>query len=114
MAAPSLKTCIEMYLKCENLKNKDLLSKTDAFVKVELRRGHGRWEALGSTEVVKDNLNPVFTHQFKMDYHFEEQQTLRFTAFDYDRTTAQCVLPRCARRARIHANIPPPRARAAT
>lgn len=42
------------------------------------------WHEVGRTETVKDNLNPKFTKQFQLDYHFEEQQPLRFAVYDQD------------------------------
>lgn len=39
---------------------------------------------LGQTEVVWDNLNPVFVKTFTVDYFFEETQDFRIEAYDMD------------------------------
>lgn len=33
---------------------------------------------VGRTEVIKNNLNPEFSHKFVVDYRFEESQKLKF------------------------------------
>lgn len=36
-----------------------------------------------------NNLNPVFGVKFKVDYHFEEVQKLKFALFDEDKCSSQ-------------------------
>lgn len=56
---PALETKVELYISCNNLKNKDLLSKSDpcCVVKMGERQLNGdyHWQDLGRTEVQKDN-----------------------------------------------------------
>uniref|UniRef100_A0A8C7CBV1 Copine II n=1 Tax=Oncorhynchus kisutch TaxID=8019 RepID=A0A8C7CBV1_ONCKI len=44
---------------------------------------------IGRTETAVNNLNPVFGVKFKVDYHFEEVQKLKFALFDEDKCSSQ-------------------------
>eukprot|EP00826_Nyctotherus_ovalis_P063438 TRINITY_DN9305_c0_g1_i3.p1 TRINITY_DN9305_c0_g1~~TRINITY_DN9305_c0_g1_i3.p1 ORF type:complete len:524 (+),score=144.09 TRINITY_DN9305_c0_g1_i3:541-2112(+) len=39
---------------------------------------------IGKTEVITDNLNPVFVRSVTIDYFFEERQEIRFAVYDID------------------------------
>ncbi|KAG2387833.1 hypothetical protein C9374_001427 [Naegleria lovaniensis] len=88
---PALETKVELYISCNNLQNKDLLSKSDpcCVVKIGERQLNGDfyWQDLGRTEVQKDNLNPKFTKTFIVTYKFEEIQPLKFLLYDIDNAT---------------------------
>ena len=45
------------------------------------------WKEHGKTEIIYDNLNPVFTKPFKIAYNFEEYQKLKFEVYDIDSET---------------------------
>eukprot|EP00240_Pyramimonas_obovata_P000816 CAMPEP_0118955512 /NCGR_PEP_ID=MMETSP1169-20130426/60090_1 /TAXON_ID=36882 /ORGANISM="Pyramimonas obovata, Strain CCMP722" /LENGTH=535 /DNA_ID=CAMNT_0006903381 /DNA_START=178 /DNA_END=1782 /DNA_ORIENTATION=+ len=79
---------LEISLECNGLKNKDILSKSDPVVYLYERRaghrGESSWTRLGSTEVVKNNLNPKFSTAIQVDYFFEERQELLFKVLDVD------------------------------
>ncbi|KAJ3088594.1 Copine-8 [Quaeritorhiza haematococci] len=47
-----------------------------------------KWVEIGRTEMIKDNLNPQFSRAFAVDYHFEEEQPLRFVVVDVDNASA--------------------------
>jgi len=49
------------------------------------------WVEKARTEVLKDNPNPDFTTQLKMDYCFEEKQILRFQVFDSDGSSGSLI-----------------------
>ncbi len=44
----------------------------------------GVYTKVGQTEVITDNLNPVFVKSVLVNYYFEERQDLRVSVFDVD------------------------------
>lgn len=90
----------ELFIKCKNLLNKDTLiagDKSDPFVIVSYRNTPGgKWSKVGQTEVVDDNLNPVFKKTFI--FEADPLMELCFEVFDEDPTKnellgfAQCFL----------------------
>ncbi|KAM4614577.1 copine-7 [Discoglossus pictus] len=77
-------TCVskvELRVCCKNLLDRDTLNKSDPCV-VLLMQSQGQWMEVDRTEVIKSNLNPVFSKVFTVDYYFEEVQKLRFEAYD--------------------------------
>lgn len=84
MAGVVLSQKIELYIKCLELKNKDVLSKSDPFA-VVLVNG----VEIGRTEVQRDNLNPVFKTPILMEYLFEEIQDIRVALYDSDGSSAK-------------------------
>jgi hypothetical protein len=42
------------------------------------------WTKMGSTEQMKDNLNPDFETSFYVDYYFEKHQPIKFEIVDDD------------------------------
>jgi len=46
--------------------------------------GAKKWIELIRTEHIQDNLNPDFGKKVTLEYHFEEQQPLRFEIYDID------------------------------
>ena len=49
----------------------DIVSYSDPFVIVYMKEGT-LWKEIGKTEVVKDNLNPIFKTSFLITYYFEK------------------------------------------
>ena len=81
MAAPSTTplTKLQLHLTCKNLMDLDKFSKSDPQVYVFLQDDvAGNWGEVGRTEMIKDNLNPVFTTPINVNYEFERLQKLRF------------------------------------
>ena len=70
---------ILLRISCRGLKNKDTFSKSDPFVVVSEDKSF-----IGKTEVIKDNLNPVFTLSIPTKYYFEKVQRLTFEIRDDD------------------------------
>ena len=67
------------------LPNLDTFSKTDPMVVLYIQdSSHPQWEEIGRTEIIFDNLNPRFVTAIQLDYHFEENQHLRFDVYDID------------------------------
>jgi len=83
---PVLKQRIELFIACRDLIKKDANSKSDPFVVVYMKDSkNNQFYEIGRTEVIYDNHFPKFTKQFRLDYFFEEEQTLRFDVFDEDK-----------------------------
>ena len=80
-----LKEKVELFISCKDLIQKDFNSKSDPFVVVYIRGRDGVFAEMGRTEAIQDNAYPVFQTQFKIDYFFEEEQTLRFDVYDEDK-----------------------------
>ncbi|KAF3959786.1 hypothetical protein CMV_015430 [Castanea mollissima] len=56
----SLRSCVEMVVHCSHLDNKDLFSKSDPFLRISRIVESGGSVPICKTEVVKDNLNPIW------------------------------------------------------
>jgi len=60
-----------------------LISKSDPKCTVFMRMDNkDHWQKIGTTEVVKDNLNPDFKASFQIFYQFEKHQYLKFEVVD--------------------------------
>lgn len=81
-----LKTAVEIHVSCKNLLDLDVFSKSDPMV-VMYTMNNAAWKEHGKTEIIYDNLNPVFTKPFKIEYNFEEYQKLKFEVYDIDSET---------------------------
>jgi len=75
---------IELRFECQHLPNLDLTSKSDPQVVVFTRGAQLHWIEVGRSEIIKDNLNPVFVKPVPMDYYFERTQDLKFVIVDID------------------------------
>uniref|UniRef100_A0A2P2HZT6 Copine-8-like n=1 Tax=Hirondellea gigas TaxID=1518452 RepID=A0A2P2HZT6_9CRUS len=82
---PSLGEKLELSFSATKLKNKDMMSKSDPICVVGLCDVEGgEVKEIGRTEVVKDNVNPVWVTKFILDYHFETRQMLVLSVYDWD------------------------------
>uniref|UniRef100_A0A8C7H3E4 Copine-2 n=1 Tax=Oncorhynchus kisutch TaxID=8019 RepID=A0A8C7H3E4_ONCKI len=81
-------TRVELSVCCGNLLDRDVASKSDPFL-VLFHEVDSNWVEIGRTETAVNNLNPVFGVKFKVDYHFEEVQKLKFALFDEDKCSSQ-------------------------
>jgi len=76
---------VELYISCRSLINMDTFSKSDPFTVVYMRdNSSSAWVEILRTETIDDNLNPDFTKQVLLDYHFEKIQELKFDVYDSD------------------------------
>ena len=78
---------VVLHLACRNLRDLDVLSKSDPMVVVftEVRSAKSKeWHEIGRTEIIQNNLNPDFTKFLTVDYRFEEYQKLKFEVYDCD------------------------------
>ncbi|VDO72316.1 unnamed protein product [Haemonchus placei] len=51
--------------------------------------GKGKWLECGRTECVKNTLDPEWASQIRIEYFFEERQTMRFEIYDIDAPTSE-------------------------
>lgn len=74
------KTKVELSIRCRNLPDCDIITKSDPQVIVyRFDPIHkDKLYELGRTEVIADDLNPIFAKKIFIDYHFEQIQRLRF------------------------------------
>uniref|UniRef100_A0AAV1UNV1 C2 domain-containing protein n=1 Tax=Peronospora matthiolae TaxID=2874970 RepID=A0AAV1UNV1_9STRA len=74
---------IELSIRATNLKDRDIISKSDPFAVLYVKNG-GMWTTIGRTEAKKDDLNPVWTKLFLVEFHFESVQHLKVEVYDQD------------------------------
>lgn len=61
----------------------DTFSKSDPFCVLYKLNGQ-RWDMLGKTEVIHDNLNPEFVKKVMTDFHFEKNDKFKIEVYDSD------------------------------
>ena len=61
---------VTLSFSCQELPNLDTFTRTDGMC-VLYRQSETGWAYIGSTEVIMDNLNPVWIKTFDVQYHFE-------------------------------------------
>jgi len=75
---------VELSLRCENLADTDVLSKSDPMCVLFIKGKTNNWLEFGRTERISDTLSPSWHKKFVMDYKFEERQLLKFAIYDVD------------------------------
>ncbi|XP_029447474.1 copine-3 [Rhinatrema bivittatum] len=69
------------------LDNKDLFGKSDPYLEFHKQTPDGRWQMVHRTEVIKNNLNPVW-RPFKIPLHSlcngDLEKTIKVECYDYD------------------------------
>nr|GLL29326.1 protein BONZAI 1-like isoform X1 [Ipomoea trifida] len=75
---------IELSLSASNLRDRDVLSKSDPMAIVYSKGRDGMLNELGRTEVVLNSVNPKWIAKFNMTYQFETVQYLVFHVYDVD------------------------------
>merc|ERR1712066_623259 len=84
-SAQPLAINVELSIRCEKLRDEDILSKSDptcVLFSKDDKTGH--WLEIGRTERIADCLSPRWTKKFVLQYRFEERQQLRFEVYDLD------------------------------
>lgn len=81
--APTLATQVEIFVRCKNLKDKDVTSKSDPFVVIKDRASNAK---IGQTEVIQNCLNPDFERTIQVPYFFETKQDMLVEVWDFDAT----------------------------
>eukprot|EP00283_Hemiselmis_rufescens_P009182 CAMPEP_0173421716 /NCGR_PEP_ID=MMETSP1357-20121228/2720_1 /TAXON_ID=77926 /ORGANISM="Hemiselmis rufescens, Strain PCC563" /LENGTH=570 /DNA_ID=CAMNT_0014384659 /DNA_START=97 /DNA_END=1806 /DNA_ORIENTATION=- len=80
---------IRLTIECSGLQNKDTFSKSDPTCIVQMKGQDGRWNEVGRTEKVNNDLNPKFKTKIETDYLFEEVQDMQFLVYDIDGASAK-------------------------
>lgn len=81
-------TTVELSVSCNNLRDMDVMSKSDP-VCVLFVKNNNRWMEFARTEMITDSLSPSWMKKFIIDYKFEERQMLKFSIYDLDSSSAQ-------------------------
>ena len=59
---------LQLRIECQNLADLDLFSKSDPVCVLEQKMG-STWRLIGQTEVIDNDLNPVFKTLLEFDYN---------------------------------------------
>ncbi|GKC06519.1 protein BONZAI 3 isoform X1, partial [Tanacetum coccineum] len=79
-----LYTRIELSLSGSKLRDRDILSKSDPMAVVYAKKKNGTLEELGRTEVIMNNLDPMWIQKISVAFQFEIVQPLVFQVYDVD------------------------------
>lgn len=85
-SSPDLPTqfpLVDLHVSAKDLKDMDLLSKSDPICVLYIQR-EGKWQEFARTEVVNNDLNPEWVKIFRIMYVFEIRQPLLFRVYDVD------------------------------
>lgn len=74
----------ELSLSASNLRDRDVLSKSDPMAVVYTKKQDGSLEELGRTEVILNSLDPLWITKQRIIYFFEILQPLLFRVYDVD------------------------------
>ncbi|POM78195.1 Copine [Phytophthora palmivora] len=74
---------VELSLSAKDLKDRDIISKSDPFAVLYVKSGSG-WTKLDKTEAKKDDLNPKWAKLFLVEFHFESVQQFKVEVYDQD------------------------------
>ena len=76
---------IQLFISCRNLKNLDIIGKSDPFWEVFIKNdSRSDWIKIGKTDTVTNSLNPDFATPIMINYFFEKDQQIRFEVYDLD------------------------------
>ncbi|KAI3463529.1 hypothetical protein Pfo_020192 [Paulownia fortunei] len=75
---------IELSLSAANLRDMDVLSKSDPMAVLYMKGSDGLLQELGRTEVVLNSLSPKWIRKYTVTYQFEMVQNLVFRVYDVD------------------------------
>jgi hypothetical protein len=78
-----LSNLLNLRFSCHKLPNMDYFSKTDAFL-VLYQQINNSWSELGRTEIVENQLDPIFVTMVPVRYYFEQVQSMILVAYDAD------------------------------
>lgn len=77
-------TPLELSLSANDLRDRDIASKSDPMAVVFLKKRDGKLEELGRTEVIMNSLNPEWIEKISVAFQFEIVQSLVFHVYDID------------------------------
>ncbi len=76
---------VEIHVSCQGLADLDVTSKSDPMaVLYQQNSAKMTWEILGRTEMIMNNLSPVFVQSIVVKYRFEERQRMHIDLYDID------------------------------
>ncbi|CAG5116628.1 unnamed protein product [Candidula unifasciata] len=78
-------SALDLYFECKNLKDKDILSKSDPCVVLHMSNRAGRLEEVGRTEILTNTLNPTFARPIRVRYNFGDVQRVVIKVYDVDK-----------------------------
>ena len=66
---------VQIFVSANNLADLDLITQSDPLCTLKMKNGntHGKYTKVGETEVVDNNLNPVWVEHFDVTYHPERK-----------------------------------------
>ena len=74
---------LELNLSLRNVPKMDLMSPSDPFVVVKMKdEAKNMWKTVGKTDIIWDNPNPDFSKDIRIEYLFEQIQTVRLDIWD--------------------------------
>ncbi|KAJ1349656.1 hypothetical protein KIN20_005253 [Parelaphostrongylus tenuis] len=80
-------------LRASKLRDRDVFSKSDPMCVVSQLvgrlTGNAHWRECGRTEQLQNTLDPEWSTQIRIEYFFEEKQTMRFEIYDIDSTSTE-------------------------
>jgi hypothetical protein len=83
-AKQSLFSKVELFFSARNLKNKDLLSKSDPYLLIQLEDSNQSYFEVARTSKRKNTLNPNWRETITLDFYFEMCQNILFQVYDED------------------------------
>ena len=83
---------MQIHIKCKELVDLDVIGKSDPFAILYVKAENDKkWQKLGKTEVIENNLNPIFVKSFTINYLFEKNQTIKCEIYDFDTDESQMI-----------------------
>ena len=82
---------VELFFSARNLKNKDLLSKSDPYLMILFQDSNQEYFEVARTGTKKNSLNPDWKETVTLDYYFEKRQNILFRVFDEDESSSQIL-----------------------
>ena len=73
---------IELYFKCTDIHSAALFNKPDTYVMLEVQHNGGPKVAAGQTEIIKNEVNPIYLKCLAIEFEQEEDPDLIFSVFD--------------------------------
>eukprot|EP00461_Guttulinopsis_vulgaris_P001182 UN01182 len=92
MQAPVLQQKVRLDFAADKLKGKDVLSKSDPFLKLYQRETSGKWTNVFTTEHIQNKDDPKWSKSFEVDYHFEQNQVFKAEVYDYDSNSSHDLI----------------------
>ncbi|CAD8067375.1 unnamed protein product [Paramecium primaurelia] len=83
---------LELFISCRQLDDLDTVSVSDPYVVLYLKNSQKKWNQIGQTELIWNNLNPNFATSILIEYHFEAQQHLKLEVHHFISKTQSKII----------------------